>query len=70
MSDGARIKTLDTAPDLAALRDLIRENGALLRDDPELLADLGLRLDAANLVDFGPAALARVAATAKRESTS
>ena len=68
MSDGARIKTLDTAPDLAALRDLIRENGALLRDDPELLADLGLRLDAANLVDFGPAALARVAATAKRES--
>ena len=24
MSDGARIKTLDTAPDLAALRDLIR----------------------------------------------
>ncbi|MCE3288418.1 MAG: hypothetical protein K0R83_430 [Caulobacter sp.] len=68
MSDGARIKTLDTAPDLAALRDLIRQNGALLRDDPELLADLGLRLDAANLVDFGPAALARVAATAKRES--
>lgn len=68
MSDGARIKTLDTAPDLAALRDLIRQNGALLRDDPELLSDLGLRLDAANLVDFGPAALARVAATAKRES--
>lgn len=68
MSDGARIKTLDTAPDLAALRELIRQNGALLRDDPELLADLGLRLDAANLVDFGPAALARVAATAKRES--
>lgn len=70
MSDGARIKTLDTAPDLAALRDLIRQNGALLRDDPELLADLGLRLDAANLVDFGPAALARVAATAKRESSA
>jgi hypothetical protein len=68
MADGARIKTLDTAPDLAALRELIRQNGALLRDDPELLADLGLRLDAANLVDFGPAALARVAATAKRES--
>jgi uncharacterized protein YigA (DUF484 family) len=68
MSDGARITRLDTAPDLAALRELIRENGALLRDDPELLADLGLRLDAANLVDFGPAALARVEATAKRES--
>lgn len=68
MTDGARIKRLDGAPDLAALRDLIRENGALLRDDPELLSDLGLRLDAANLVDFGPAALARVAATAKRES--
>ncbi len=67
MSDGARIKKLDGAPDLAALRDLIRDNGALLRDDPELLSDLGLRLDAANLVDFGPAALARVAATAKRE---
>lgn len=70
MSDGARIKTLDTAPDLAALRELIRQHGALLRDDPELLADLGLRLDAANLLDFGPAALARVAATAKRESSA
>jgi uncharacterized protein YigA (DUF484 family) len=70
MSDGARIKRLDAAPDLAALRDLIKDNGALLRDDPELLAELGLRLDAANIVDFGPAALARVAATAKRESSA
>jgi uncharacterized protein YigA (DUF484 family) len=70
MSDGAQIKPLELSPDVAELRALIRRNAGLLRDDAELLADIGLRLDAANIVDFGPAALARVAATAKRESSA
>jgi uncharacterized protein YigA (DUF484 family) len=35
-----------------------------------LLADLGLRLDAANVVDFGPVALSRVSAARERESTA
>ena len=33
------------------------------------MADLGLRLDAANIVDFGPVALSRVAAARQRESS-
>ena len=36
---------------------MLREHPHLIRDDDELLADLGLRVDAANIVDFGPAAL-------------
>lgn len=51
------------------LRRVLRAHPELLRDDPELLADLGLRVDAANIVDFGPAALARVSAAHRREST-
>jgi len=70
MTDGAQTKRLDVSPDLVALKDLVRRNGDLLRDDPDLLADLGLRLDAANIVDFGPAALARVSAAARRESSA
>ena len=70
MSDGAQVIQLGEAPDVADLKGLLRQNAALIRDDSELLNDLGLRVDAANLVDFGPAALARVAATAKRESTA
>lgn len=50
------------------LRRVLREHPYLIRDDEELLADLGLRIDAANLVDFGPAALARVHAAHKLES--
>jgi uncharacterized protein YigA (DUF484 family) len=51
------------------LRRVLRAHPHIIRDDTELLADLGLRVDAANLVDFGPAALARVSAAHKREST-
>jgi uncharacterized protein YigA (DUF484 family) len=51
------------------LRRVLRSHPELIRGDAELLADLGLRVDAANLVDFGPAALARVSAAHKREST-
>jgi uncharacterized protein YigA (DUF484 family) len=36
--------------------------------DPDLLSDLGLRPDASNIVDFGPAALARVSAAHEREA--
>lgn len=48
---------------------MLRSHPDLIRDDPELLADLGLRVDAANLVDFGPAALARVSEAHRRESS-
>jgi uncharacterized protein YigA (DUF484 family) len=65
--DGAAAKTNQgPAPD--AVRHFLAANPQFLRDDPGLLAELGLRLDAANLVDFGPAALARVHAAHKREA--
>jgi len=60
-------KRADTAAE--ELRQVLRAHPELIRDDEALLADLGLRVDAANLVDFGPAALARVSAAHKREST-
>ncbi|HRD29875.1 MAG TPA: DUF484 family protein [Caulobacter sp.] len=58
-------------PESAAdeLRRVLRAHPELIRDDPELLAALGLRVDSANLVDFGPAALARVNAAHRREAT-
>jgi uncharacterized protein YigA (DUF484 family) len=56
------------ATDPAALRDLLRRNAEVLRQDVELLAELGLRLDVANIVDFGPIALARVSEAHRRES--
>jgi len=50
------------------VRSFLSDHPDFLRDDPALLAELGLRVDAANLVDFGPAALARVHAAHQRES--
>jgi hypothetical protein len=55
---------------LEVMRGLLRGNPDWLRSDPQLLADLGLRLDAANIVDFGPVALSRVSAAHQRESSA
>jgi uncharacterized protein YigA (DUF484 family) len=48
------------------IKAFLRANPQTLHDDEELLAELGLRL-AANVVDFGPVALSRVAALHQRE---
>ncbi|HEX5377941.1 MAG TPA: DUF484 family protein [Phenylobacterium sp.] len=50
------------------VRRFLSDNPEFLKDDGALLAELGLRPDAANVVDFGPAALARVHEAHKRES--
>lgn len=63
-------RTAQAALDPEALRAFLTDNPEVIRNDPELLTALGLRLDAANIVDFGPAALARVAAAHKRESSA
>jgi uncharacterized protein YigA (DUF484 family) len=61
----------DGRPDaMEMLRETLRADPAIVRDDPELLQALGLRIDAANIVDFGPAALARVSAAHKAEETA
>ena len=61
---------IDAEPfDNDCFKDHLRSNPGLLRDDDALLAELGLRLDVANLVDFGPVALSRLTAAHRRESS-
>ncbi len=64
---------LITAPDFSlgddALRALLRDRADWLRQDTSLLAELGLRPDVANMVDFGPIALSRVSEAHRRESS-
>ena len=68
--NGARaVSQSDDLPDKGALRALVLQRLDWLCGDPALLAELGLRLDAANVVDFGPVALSRVAAAHERESS-
>jgi uncharacterized protein YigA (DUF484 family) len=43
----------------AEVRDFLKSDPTLVRDDAELLQELGLRIHAANVVDFIPPALAR-----------
>ena len=52
----------------AQARSLILLNPALVCDDAHLLQALGLRPHAPNVVEFGPAALARLSAARERES--
>lgn len=54
--------------DPETVRTFLLENPEFLKDQPDLVRDLGLRPDAANIVDFGPAALARVHEAHRRES--
>jgi uncharacterized protein YigA (DUF484 family) len=50
------------------VRRFLADNPEFIRDDQGLLAELGLKVDAANILDFGPAALARVHAAHQREA--
>jgi len=59
----------DLAADAEAVRALLRAHRDLVREDGELLAELGLRLDVANIVDFGPVALSKISAAHRRESS-
>ena len=55
-------------PDDDAIRAFLRDDPDWLRGDPALLSELGLRLDAANIIDFGPIALSKVSEAHRRES--
>ncbi len=57
------------AVDPETVRDFLRVQPEFLRHDEDLLGELGLRVDAANVIDFGPAALARAAAAHRREAS-
>jgi uncharacterized protein YigA (DUF484 family) len=60
---------LEPAPlEPGAVRRFLADNPQFLTDDPGLLGELGLKVCAGNVVDFGPAALARVHAAHEREA--
>lgn len=64
---GARSKDETLAPE--AVRAFLLENPEFLQGDTALLSELDLK-SAGNVVEFGPAALARVHEAHKRESTA
>jgi uncharacterized protein YigA (DUF484 family) len=66
-ADAPREVRDDLAP--PAVKSLLRANPHWLRADPELLGALGLRLGEANVVDFGPAALSRLSAAHRQETS-
>jgi hypothetical protein len=52
------------------IKTALRAQPELLHADPDLLSALGLRVDAANVVDFGPAALAKVKQAGERDAAA
>lgn len=66
MDLGVGLKDQTLGPD--EVRRFLADNRDFLLSDTALMAELGLRPDAANVVDFGPAALARVHEAHKKES--
>jgi uncharacterized protein YigA (DUF484 family) len=67
MTDATQAR-LPLTVDPALVRDFLLAEPDFLHSDPDLLSDLGLRPDASNIVDFGPAALARISAAHEREA--
>lgn len=67
--DGSQGEIEGVALEPAAVRRFLADNPEFIRDDVGLLDELGLRVAAGNVVDFGPAALARVHAAHQREAT-
>lgn len=66
--DGSQGEIQGVALEPAAVRRFLADNPEFLREDHGLLEELGLKVAAGNVVDFGPAALARVHAAHQRES--
>lgn len=56
--------------DWKVVSGFLREHPDFIREDAELLSDLGLRLRSENVVDFGPAALARLSRAKSEEETA
>jgi uncharacterized protein YigA (DUF484 family) len=57
-------------PEWKRISAFLRERPSLIRDDAELLADLGLKVRTDNVVEFGPAALSRLSAAKTREKAA
>ena len=68
MSEVLHAESHESARD-QAIRAFLRGHPDFLKDDPQLLAELGLRPHAANVIDFGPEALSRVARAHRKETS-
>jgi uncharacterized protein len=66
--DGSQGDFFANGLDASEVRRFLADNPEFIRDDEGLLAELGLKVAAGNVVDFGPAALARVHAAHQREA--
>jgi len=67
--DGSQGGISEAPLEPAAVRRFLSDNPEFLRDDDGLLDELGLKVAAGNVVDFGPAVMARVHAAHQREAT-
>ncbi len=66
--DGSQGDFFGKSLEPSEVRRFLADNPEFIREDDGLLAELGLKVDAGNVVDFGPAALARVHAAHQREA--
>jgi hypothetical protein len=66
--DGSQGEIVGGPLEPTAVRRFLSDNPEFIRDDHGLLDELGLKVAAGNVVDFGPAALARVHAAHQREA--
>jgi len=67
--DGNQGDIFESRLEPAAVRRFLSDNPDFLREDDGLLGELGLKVAAGNVVDFGPAVMARVHAAHQREAT-
>ena len=67
-AESAQAKALEK--DWKTVSAFLREHVGLIREDADLLSDLGLWIKAANIVEFGPAALAHLSAAKTREKAA
>jgi uncharacterized protein YigA (DUF484 family) len=63
-------KAAQAAAGWPSVRAFLADHPNLVREDAEVLSMLGLRINAANVVEFGPAALARHIDAHRRESSA
>lgn len=66
--DGSQGDFFSGSLEPSEVRRFLADNPEFIRADDGLLAELGLKVDGGNVVDFGPAALARVHAAHQREA--
>jgi hypothetical protein len=67
--DGSQGAMQEAPLEPVAVRRFLSDNPDFLRGDGGLLDELGLKVDVGNVVDFGPAVMARVHAAHQREAT-